>query len=71
MSQVEFLLMFPGVINYSDTGNKIDNLLGRGVVQVVATLMSSVAIDPLQPQVIIWSCSVSHVLFIYLSSDAT
>lgn len=46
VSQVKFLLVFPRVIHKSHTGDKVDDLLGRRVVQVVATLMSPVSINP-------------------------
>lgn len=59
--QVKFLLVLPGVVHYSHTGDKIDYFLGGRVVQVVAALMSPVSVHPLQSQVAIGSSSVSHV----------
>lgn len=59
--QVKFLLVFPGVIHNSHTGDEIDNFLGGGVVQVVAALMSPVSVHPLQSQVAVGSSPVSHV----------
>lgn len=61
MSQVKFLLVLPGVVHNSHTGDKIDYFLGGGVVQVVAALMSPVSVHPLQSQVAVGSSSVSHV----------
>ena len=60
--QVEFLLVLPGVVHNSHTGDEIDYLLGGGVVQVVAALMSPVSVHPLQSQVAVRSSPVSHVL---------
>lgn len=59
--QVKFLLMLPGVVHNSHTGDKIDYFLGGGVVQVVAALMSPVSVHPLQSQVAAGSSPVSHV----------
>lgn len=61
VSQVKFLLVFPCVINNSHTGDKVDNFLGRCVIQVVAALMSPVSVNPFESQVAIRSSSVSHV----------
>lgn len=61
VSQVKFLLVLPGVVHNPHTGDEIDYLLGGGVVQVVAALMSPVAVHPLQSQVAVGSSSVSHV----------
>lgn len=61
VSQIKFLLVFPCVVHNSDAGDKVDNLLGGRVVQVVAALVSPVAINPLQSQMTVRSCSVSHV----------
>lgn len=58
--QVKFLLVLPGVVHNSHTGHEIDYLLGGGVVQVVAALMSPVSVHPLQSQVAVGSSSVSH-----------
>lgn len=59
--KVEFLLVLPGVVHNSYTGDEIDNFLGGGVVQVVAALMSPVSVHPLQSQVAVGSSSVSHL----------
>ena len=61
VAQVKFLLMLPGVVHNSHTGDKIDYFLGGGVVQVVAALMAPVSVHPLQSQVAVGSSSVSHV----------
>lgn len=49
MSQIKFLLVFPCVVHNSDAGDKVHDLLGGGVEQVVAALVSPVAVDPLEP----------------------
>lgn len=59
--QVKFLLVLPGVVHNSHTGDEIDYFLGGRVVQVVAALMSPVSVHPLQSQVAIGGSSVSHV----------
>lgn len=59
--QVKFLLVLPGVVHNSHTGDKIDNFFSGGVVQVVAALMSPVSVHPLQSQVAVRSSPVSHV----------
>lgn len=61
VTQVEFLLVFPGVVHNSDTGHEIHDLLGGGVVQVVAALVPPVPVHPLQSQVAVRSSSVGHV----------
>ena len=61
VSQVEFLLVLPRVVHNSHAGDEIHDLLGRRVVQVVATLVSPVPVDPLQSQVAVRSGPVSHV----------
>lgn len=61
VAQVKFLLMLPGIVHNSHTGDKIHYLLGGGVVQVVAALMAPVSVDPLQSQVAVGSSPVSHV----------
>lgn len=59
--QVKFLLVLPGVVHNSHSGDEIHYFLGGRVVQVVAALVSPVSVHPLQSQVAIGSSSVSHV----------
>lgn len=61
MSQIKFLLVFPCVVHNSDAGDEVHDLFGGRVVQVVAALVSPVAVDPLESQMTVRSCSVSHV----------
>jgi len=61
MSQIKFLLVFTRVVHNSDAGDKVHDLLGGRVVQVVAALVSPVAVNPLESQMTVRSCSVSHV----------
>ena len=50
VTQVELLGVFPGVVDHAHPGHEVHHLFPGGVVQVVATLVTSVAVDPLQPQ---------------------
>lgn len=61
MSQIKFLLVFPCVVHNSDAGDEVHDLFGGRVVQVVAALVSPVAVNPLESQMTVRSCSVSHV----------
>lgn len=58
--QVKFLPVVPGTIDHSNPRHKINDLFGGRVVKVVAALVTSVAINPLQPQVALRGASVSH-----------
>lgn len=61
VSQVKFLLVLARVVHNSHAGDEVDYLLGGGVVQVVAALVSPVSVHPLQSQVAVGSSPVSHV----------
>lgn len=61
VAQVELLRVFPGVVDHAHPGHEVHHLLPRGVVQVVATLVTSVAVDPLQPQLAARRRFIRHV----------
>lgn len=42
--------MLSGVVNHADSGHKVDHLLARRVVQVVAALVAPVPVNPLQTE---------------------
>lgn len=50
MAQKKSLFMFSTAVNNPNAGNKIHDFLVCGVIQVISTLVSSVAIDPLQSE---------------------
>lgn len=50
VSQVELLGVVPGVVDHAHSRHKVDQLLAGRVVEVVAALVASVPVDPLQPQ---------------------
>lgn len=62
VSQVKLLCVFSGVVNHSDSSHEIHDLLPRGVVQVIPALMSSVSMNPLQPQLTAGSRLICHAL---------
>lgn len=62
VSQVELLRVFSGVVHHSNSGHKIHDLLPGGVVQVIPALMSSVSVNPLQPQLTARSRLLRHAL---------
>lgn len=62
VSQVKLLRVFSGVVNHSDSSHEIHDLLPGGVVQVIPALMSSVPMNPLQPQLTVGSRLICHAL---------
>lgn len=64
VSQVELLCVFSGVVDHSNSSHEIHDLLPRGVVQVIPALMSSVSMNPLQPQLTAGSRLLCHALWI-------
>lgn len=46
MSKEKSLLVFSGVINYTNTGYKINGIFAAGYEKIVATLMTSITINP-------------------------
>lgn len=50
VSQVELLGVFSGVVDHTHSSHEVNHLLPGGVVQVVTALVSSVTVDPFQPQ---------------------
>lgn len=61
VSQVKLLSVLPGVVDHAHPCHKVHNLLASSVVQIVATLVSSVAVDPLQPQLAARRRLIGHV----------
>lgn len=51
MAAVELLPMLPGAVHHADPRHEVHDLLGCGVVEVVAALVAPVAVHPLEPQV--------------------
>lgn len=50
VSQVELLGVFSRVVDHAHPRHEVDHLLPRRVVKVVATLVTSVPVDPLQAE---------------------
>lgn len=50
VAQVEPLSVFPSIIHHSDRGHKVHHFFGGSVEQVIPDLVTSVAVDPLEPQ---------------------
>lgn len=46
VSEKESLRVFPSVINHTDSCHEVHDLFRRGVVEIVAALMSSVTVYP-------------------------
>lgn len=61
VTQVELLGVFPRVVDHAHPGHEVHHLFPGGVVQVVATLVTSVAVDPLQPQLAARRRLIHHV----------
>lgn len=61
MSQVELLGVVSGVVDHTHPSHKVNHLFPGSVVQVVPTLVASVSVDPLQPQLAAWSRLIRHV----------
>lgn len=50
VSQVELLGVVPGIVDHAHSRHKVHHLFSCRVVQVIAALVASVSVDPLQPQ---------------------
>lgn len=50
VAQVELLGVLSGVVHHPHSSHEVHQLLPCGVVQVVPTLVTSVPVDPLQPE---------------------
>ena len=46
MSEKKFLLVLSIIINYANTSDKINNLIGFIIVKIRSNLMASIAIHP-------------------------
>lgn len=62
VSQVKLLCVFSGVVHHSNSSHKIHDLLPCSVVQVIPALMSSISMNPLQPQLTAGSRLLCHAL---------
>lgn len=60
VTQVELLGVFAGVVDNAHSSHEVHHLFPSCVVQVVATLVSSVSVDPLQPQLAARSRFIRH-----------
>lgn len=61
VSQVELLGVVPGIVDHAHSRHKVHHLFPCGVVEVVPTLVTPVAVDPLQPQLAAWRRLIGHV----------
>ncbi len=61
VSQVELLGVFSGVVDHTHASHKVHQLFSSSVVQVVAALVTSVPVDPLQPQLTARRRLIRHV----------
>lgn len=61
VAAVELLPMLPRAIHDADPRHEVHDLLGRGVVEVVAALVAPVAVHPLEPQVAARGAPSRHV----------
>lgn len=59
--QVKLLSVLSGVVDHTHPCHEVHDLLPSSVVQIVATLVSSVAVDPLQPQLATRCRLIGHV----------
>lgn len=62
VSQIKLLCVFSGVVDHSNSSHEIHDLLPCGVVQVIPALMSSISMNPLQPQLTAGSRLLCHAL---------
>ena len=60
VSQIEPLLALGNIVDHTHSSNKVDHLPRGSVVEVVATLVSTVTVHPLQTELALWCCLVSH-----------
>lgn len=60
VSKVELLGVFSGVVDHTHSSYEVYHLFSCGIVQVVPTLVTSVAVDPLQPQLAAWRRLIRH-----------
>lgn len=63
VSQVELLGVFSGVVDHTHPGHEVHHLFSCGVEQVVTTLVASVSVDPLQPQLAARRRLIRHIGF--------
>lgn len=59
--QVKLLSVLSGVVDHAHPRHKVHNLLPGSVVEIVATLVTPVAVDPLQPQLAARRRLIGHV----------
>lgn len=60
MSEEEALLMISHVVNNAHAGYKIDQILVCVIEKIIAALMTSVSIHPLQTKLAFWCSFVRH-----------
>ena len=60
VAQIEPLLALGNIVDHTHSSNKVDHLARGGVVEVVATLVSTVTVHPLQTELALGGCLVSH-----------
>lgn len=57
------LTVYLHIIEYNNSGDKVHNLAGWQLVQIAATVPSSVAIDPVEPEFALgWSAHFMRVV---------
>lgn len=60
VAQVEPLAVLSGVVDHAHSGHEVHQLLGAGVVQVIAALMAPVAVHPLESEAAAGGAAVRH-----------
>ena len=60
VAQVEPLLTLGSIVDHTHSSNEVDYLTRGSVVEVVATLVSTVTVHPLQAELALRGCFVGH-----------
>ena len=71
VTQIEPLLALGNIVDHTHSSNKVDHLARGGVVEVVATLVSTVAVHPLQTELALGGCLVCHEIIVLQKSNTT